>query len=107
MIASALILFEYGNPSADEIITALLHDTIEDGFAPPDIIKSLFGEDVENAVLILSKTTPAFNEMGTLTERMKKPIEEYFREIANGDISVKRVKLADRLHNLCNIAIGQ
>ena len=104
---TALILFEYGNPNADEIITALLHDAIEDGFAPPDIIKSLFGEDIENAVLTLSKTIPAFNEMGTLTERTKKPIEEYFCEIASGDVSVKKIKLADRLHNLCNIAIGQ
>ena len=45
--------------------------------------------------------------MGTLTERTKKPIEEYFCEIASGDVSVKKIKLADRLHNLCNIAIGQ
>jgi (p)ppGpp synthase/HD superfamily hydrolase len=71
---------------------AILHDTIEDTDASFDDIKSMFGEQVANGVLALSKNEKIQSKEEMMTdslERIKKQGKE-----------VWMVKLADRISNL-------
>ena len=98
-VASTLI--EHGPVIADEIVIALLHDCVEDGFIPEDFLEELFGQDVERAIDILSKVTPVFDEeTGAVAKKIKKDLDDYYNAIANAPLSIRRVKLADRLDNL-------
>ncbi len=88
----------------DTIITALLHDTIEDTDATKAEIKRLFGDDVANLVEGVTK----------LTQLEDQPTEykqaENFRKLVlamSRDIRVLLVKLADRLHNMQTLHIYQ
>lgn len=95
--------FEVANILADfkldwvSVITALLHDTIEDGVASPSDIKNNFGVEVLGLVKGVTKLS-----------KLQKPNQEA-REAENfsklilaisKDIRVLIVKLADRLHNM-------
>ena len=98
-VASTLI--EHGPATADEIVIALLHDCVEDGFIPEDFLEELFGQNVEKAIDILSKVTPIFDETdGAVKDKIKKNLDDYYNAIANAPLSIRRVKLADRLDNL-------
>ena len=82
------------------IITALLHDTIEDTLATYDDIKEKFGEEI--AVLVDGVTK--LSQLELFSERTKQA--ENFRKLMlaiTGDIRVLLVKLADRLHNMRTI----
>lgn len=97
----ALLLIEHGPTGANEIVSALLHDSIEDCFIPEDLLKELFGSEISNAIEELSKVTPLFDEeTGAVKEKIKKPLDEYYRLIAEAPVWVRRIKLADRLDNL-------
>ena len=79
------------------IITALLHDTVEDTDATLDDIKELFGEEVMNLVNGVTKLT----RIEIQSDRTKQA--ENFRKLVlamSDDIRVLLVKLADRLHNM-------
>lgn len=93
-------------PLAKEIITALLHDCVEDCFPPQNFLKTLFGEDVAYGVDTLSKITPVFDEAtGKIIEKKKKDLKEYYKKIANSDMWIRRIKLCDRLDNLSSMDI--
>jgi GTP pyrophosphokinase len=79
------------------IMTAILHDTVEDTDATLDDIKKNFGENVSSLVDGVTK----------LTQIESKTVEgkqaENFRKLVlamSEDIRVLLVKLADRLHNM-------
>lgn len=78
------------------ILLSLLHDTIEDTSASYEEIKDLFGEEIANGVLALTKDSslPHCDQMRDSIERIKKQSME-----------VSIVKLADRLFNLKDIPL--
>ncbi|MGQ0558755.1 MAG: RelA/SpoT family protein [Sphingosinicella sp.] len=81
----------------ETIVTALLHDTIEDTLATPAEIKSLFGTRVARLVDGVTKLSKieAQSENQRAAENLRK-----FLLAMSGDIRVLLVKLADRLHNM-------
>ena len=90
------ILTEYKLDSAS-IITALLHDTIEDTPATLDEIDSHFGPEVARLVDGVTKLT----RIELQSDHAKQA--ENFRKLLlamSEDIRVLLVKLADRLHNM-------
>jgi GTP pyrophosphokinase len=83
------------------IITAILHDTIEDTPATYEEIKSKFGKEVADLVDGVSKLT----RIESKTTEGKQA--ENFRKLLlamSEDIRVLLVKLADRLHNMRTIS---
>lgn len=82
------------------IITALLHDTIEDTKASYTTVSELFGEDIAKLVDGVTKLT---NLQLTSSETKQ---AENFRKLfmaMSKDMRVILVKLADRLHNMRTI----
>ncbi len=79
------------------IITALLHDTVEDTDATLDEIENLFGLEIRDLVDGVTK----LNRLEIKSESSKQA--ENFRKLViamSRDIRVLMVKLADRLHNM-------
>ncbi|HEY0901563.1 MAG TPA: RelA/SpoT family protein, partial [Micavibrio sp.] len=79
------------------IVTAILHDTLEDTAATYDEVKGLFGEEVANLINGVSKLSRIEGQ----TKEGKQA--ENFRKLVlamSEDIRVLLVKLADRLHNM-------
>ena len=89
-------LTEYRLDTAS-IITALLHDTVEDTDATLDEIESLFGAEIRGLVDGVTK----LNRLEIKSESSKQA--ENFRKLViamAADLRVLMVKLADRLHNM-------
>ena len=81
----------------DTIVTALLHDTIEDTSATHEQIEELFGADVAKMVDGVTK----MSELTYSSESAKQA--DNFRKFLlamSHDIRILLVKLADRLHNM-------
>src|SRR5215469_7840380 len=79
------------------IVTALLHDTIEDTLVTYEDIRDNFGEEIANLVDGVTK----LSQLELFSERTKQA--ENFRKLMlamSNDIRVLLVKLADRLHNM-------
>jgi GTP pyrophosphokinase len=82
------------------IITALLHDTVEDTEATIEQITELFGEEIAALVDGVTK----LNRLEIKSESSKQA--ENFRKLLlamSEDLRVLLVKLADRLHNMTTI----
>lgn len=86
----------------DTIITALLHDTLEDTLTTPDEIERLFGKDVMrlvDGVTKLSQIEAKEIAAETDTEKAAENLRKFLLAMSD-DIRVLLVKLADRLHNM-------
>ncbi len=83
------------------IITALLHDTIEDTEATHEEITNLFGRDIADLVDGVTKLTQL-----ELTSKETAQAENFRKLLLamSKDVRVILVKLADRLHNMRTIA---
>ncbi len=81
----------------ETIITALLHDTVEDTLATTEEIEKLFGPDVARLVDGVTKLSK-IEAMGE-NERAAENLRKFFLAMSE-DIRVLLVKLADRLHNM-------
>ncbi len=81
----------------ETIVTALLHDTVEDTLATTAEIERLFGPDVARLVDGVTKLSKieALSENERAAENLRK-----FLLAMSEDIRVLLVKLADRLHNM-------
>src|ERR1700693_5806698 len=82
---------------AASIITALLHDTVEDTVATLEDIERLFGPDIAKLVDGVTK----LSRLELQSDQTKQA--ENFRKLVlamSEDIRVLLVKLADRLHNM-------
>ncbi|MGZ8347046.1 MAG: RelA/SpoT family protein, partial [Allosphingosinicella sp.] len=81
----------------ETIVTAILHDTIEDTLATPEEIRKHFGKNVARLVDGVTKLSKieAQSESQRAAENLRK-----FLLAMSGDIRVLLVKLADRLHNM-------
>ncbi|KAB7740156.1 RelA/SpoT family protein [Parvibaculum sedimenti] len=79
------------------IVTAILHDTIEDTGSTMEELTKLFGAEVANLVDGVTKLTRI-----ELTSEHSKQAENFrkFLLAMSNDIRVLLVKLADRLHNM-------
>lgn len=100
----ATSLLEHEHSQTSTLILALLHDVVEDTETPLPVIVNLFGAEIWNGLNLLSKQIPNFDPVtGMNTRSGKKPIDAYFRAIAEGPKSVRLVKCADRLDNLQDI----
>ena len=97
-IAVAEILSNMGLDSST-IITALLHDVVEDSAVTIQDIKKLFGLEISKLVDGVTKLTKIELKFGLAQA-------ENFRKLlisSSDDIRVLLVKLADRLHNIRTI----
>lgn len=84
----------------ESIVTALLHDTVEDTYVTIDDIKKEFGDEIASLVDGVTK----LSQLELFSERTKQA--ENFRKLMlamSEDIRVLLVKLADRLHNMRTI----
>ncbi|NBX03734.1 MAG: bifunctional (p)ppGpp synthetase/guanosine-3',5'-bis(diphosphate) 3'-pyrophosphohydrolase, partial [Alphaproteobacteria bacterium] len=82
---------------AASIVTALLHDTVEDTDVTLDDIEASFGVEIRNLVDGVTK----LSRLEGKSENMKQA--ENFRKLLiamSEDLRVLLVKLADRLHNM-------
>jgi len=81
----------------ETIVTALLHDTVEDTLATIEDIEKAFGPDIAKLVDGVTKLSKL--EQLTDDERVAENLRKFFLAMSE-DIRVLLVKLADRLHNM-------
>ena len=81
----------------ETIVTALLHDTVEDTLATIDEVEDNFGPEVARLVDGVTKLSKI--EMLTENERAAENLRKFFLAMS-ADLRVLLVKLADRLHNM-------
>ncbi len=81
----------------DTIITALLHDTVEDTLTTVEEIGAKFGQDVARLVDGVTKLSKI--DAQTEDERAAENLRKFLLAISD-DLRVLLVKLADRLHNM-------
>ncbi len=96
-LAVATIVVEEIGLSATSIISALLHDVVEDTDYTLEDISNLFGEKVASIVDGLTKLTDEF------TPQHDSKQANNFRKMLmtlSDDVRVILIKLADRLHNM-------
>jgi GTP pyrophosphokinase len=96
-LAVAKIVVEEIGLSATSIISALLHDVVEDTDYTLEDISNLFGEKVASIVDGLTKLT------GEFTAQHDSKQANNFRKMLmtlSDDVRVILIKLADRLHNM-------
>ena len=81
----------------ETIVTALLHDTIEDTLATVDEVEEYFGPEIARLVDGVTKLSKI--EAMTENERAAENLRKFFLAMSE-DLRVLLVKLADRLHNM-------
>ncbi|WP_298172837.1 bifunctional (p)ppGpp synthetase/guanosine-3',5'-bis(diphosphate) 3'-pyrophosphohydrolase [Novosphingobium sp.] len=81
----------------ETIITALLHDTVEDTLATVEEVERLFGPEVARLVDGVTKLSKI--ETMSDTERAAENLRKFLLAMSE-DLRVLLVKLADRLHNM-------
>ena len=81
----------------DTVITALLHDTVEDTLATIEDVEAQFGPHVARLVDGVTKLSKL--EQLTDDERAAENLRKFFLAMSE-DLRVLLVKLADRLHNM-------
>ena len=100
-IEVALMLARMG-ADEDTLITALLHDTVEDTPVTIEDIGAQFGPSVQQLIDGLTKlTAQEFAEKPTLNEQVE-TLRKMFT-LMRQDVRIMVIKLTDRLHNMQTI----
>lgn len=106
-IAVAKIVVQEIGLGYKSIVTALLHDIVEDTEYTVEDIERLFGSKVASLVDGLTKIKSAMDTKHNSNKNDEKSMQaENFKRILltlNDDVRVVLIKLADRLHNLRTI----
>ena len=106
-IAVAKIVVQEIGLGYKSIVTALLHDIVEDTEYTVEDIERLFGSKVASLVDGLTKIKSAMDNKHNSNQNDEKSMQaENFKRILltlNDDVRVVLIKLADRLHNLRTI----
>ena len=106
-IAVAKIVVQEIGLGYKSIVTALLHDIVEDTEYTVEDIERLFGAKVASLVDGLTKIKSAMDSKHNSNKNDEKSMQaENFKRILltlNDDVRVVLIKLADRLHNLRTI----
>lgn len=106
-IAVAKIVVQEIGLGYKSIVTALLHDIVEDTEYTVEDIERLFGAKVASLVDGLTKIKSAMDNKHNSNQNDEKSMQaENFKRILltlNDDVRVVLIKLADRLHNLRTI----
>ena len=91
-----IVLTEFGNPTIDKVILALLHDIYEDTSVLSDTLWLISNEDIYEKIKFISK-----NDETLKWDNKKK---QYFERLLTcTDETIIDVKLADRIDNLRTI----
>ncbi|MEL7215571.1 MAG: bifunctional (p)ppGpp synthetase/guanosine-3',5'-bis(diphosphate) 3'-pyrophosphohydrolase [Pseudomonadota bacterium] len=98
-LAVAVMLAEQRLDDAS-IITALLHDTVEDTGSTHDEVTAAFGPEIAQLVEGVTKLTKL--QLTSMETRQAEDFRKLFLAMS-ADIRVLLVKLADRLHNMRTI----
>ena len=98
-LAVALLLAEM-KLDADTLITALLHDTVEDCDVSLAEIGKIFGEDVAELVNGVTKLSQI--ELKSIDTKQAENFRKFVLAVGR-DIRVLLVKLADRTHNMLTL----
>jgi len=106
-----ILVEEFGEKDVDCIIAALLHDVLEDTRTTEEALEVIFGKDVAEAVVLLSK--PTMNgKYKTTGDRDK----VYLRRLIYGTSRIRerhvltmaqKIKIADRVNNLRTLKAGE
>ncbi len=99
-VAVATILIDLGL-DVNAVGAAILHDTVEDTTATESEIYSLFGEEISN--LVMGVTKLAKYTFQSKEEEQAENFRRMYFAMAK-DLRVILIKLADRLHNMRTIA---
>lgn len=108
VVAVTQILIDHGYSAAEYLITALLHDALEDTFLPISMVEKLFGPDIARGILAVSKSYGIEDPLtGRIFRLPKKTKTEYFDEIKRFGRRAAIAKCADRIHNLTDLTKPQ
>ncbi len=97
-IEVARICFDEIGLGPTAVISALLHDIVEDTDTTLEQIKEIFGEKITRIVDGLTKLDGTYNVENKQAENFKKVLSSL-----TYDVRVALIKMADRLHNLRTI----
>jgi (p)ppGpp synthase/HD superfamily hydrolase len=98
--AVAIILAcDFPPSSPRESCASLFHDGPEDQYILPCTIMKICGPEVASDVMLLTKYNIRLELDGGIT-KTKKDMRRYWAKISSGSREARRVKCADRLHNL-------
>ena len=95
----AILVTELGVQDEDAQVAALLHDVAEDTRVPLSEIVERFGPRVGEMVRLLSKLPEP-------DEPKEDMLARYYAGLRSAEPVVRQVKVADRVHNLRDMAAG-
>lgn len=100
LAAARIVLVEWGQPDADLVCAALLHDAIEDGPVDAQAVEAACGPRVRQLVELLTKApVPAGGDKAARDR-------DYYARL-RADAGARLVKAADRVDNVRSIALAR
>jgi (p)ppGpp synthase/HD superfamily hydrolase len=99
------VAMTYGYADAMHVALGLGHDIVEDCYVPTSVIVNLFGQEMYEDIIVLSKELPSFNPItGELVARAKRPDDEYYMTLTHADARPRRIKGCDRIDNVTDLS---